>query len=59
MADEHGSRREAGALRQENGKLCGMVSLGDLANKQETSTEASGALSEISSNLSNRDNRPQ
>ena len=43
----------------ENGKLCGMVSLGDLANKQETSTEASGALSEISSNLSNRDNRPQ
>ena len=43
----------------ENGRLCGMVSLGDLANKEETSGEASGALSEISANLSNRDNRPQ
>ena len=43
----------------ENGKLCGMVSLGDLANKKETCGEATGALSEISSNLSDRDNRPR
>lgn len=39
----------------ENGKLCGMVSLGDLANRQDTNTEAGKALSEISSNLSRRD----
>lgn len=39
----------------ENGKLCGMVSLGDLANRQETSGNAEAALSEISSNLSMRD----
>ncbi len=38
----------------ENGKLCGMVSLGDLAQKEETSTEAGDALSEISSHLSSR-----
>lgn len=38
----------------ENGKLCGMVSLGDLAQKQETSVEAGDALTEISSPLSSR-----
>jgi len=38
----------------ENGRLCGMVSLGDLAAKEESSTEAGGALTEISSNLSSR-----
>lgn len=38
----------------ENGKLCGMVSLGDLAQKEETSAEAGDALSEISSHLSSR-----
>jgi len=38
----------------ENGKLCGMVSLGDLALKEESSFEAGDALSEISSNLSSR-----
>ena len=42
----------------ENGKLCGMVSLGDLAMKDETSIEAGDALTEISSNLSSRDDRP-
>ena len=39
----------------ENGKLCGMVSLGDLANRKETDVEAGKALSEISNHLSQRD----
>ena len=39
----------------ENGKLCGMVSLGDLAQKEESSYDAADALSEISSGLSSRD----
>lgn len=39
----------------ENGKLCGMVSLGDLAITDETSIDAGDALTEISSNLSSRD----
>lgn len=39
----------------ENGKLLGMVSLGDLAVKRETCDEAGGALMDISSNLSARD----
>ena len=38
----------------ENGKLCGMVSLGDLAGKEEASTDAGDALTEISSRLSSR-----
>lgn len=38
----------------ENGKLCGMVSLGDLAQKEESSMEAGDALTEISSSLSSR-----
>ncbi len=38
----------------ENGRLCGMVSLGDLAAQQETSLDAGDALSGISSNLSSR-----
>ena len=38
----------------ENGRLCGMVSLGDLAGKSESSAEAGNALSEISSHLSAR-----
>ena len=38
----------------ENGKLCGMVSLGDLALKEESSIEAGDALTEISSHLSSR-----
>ena len=38
----------------ENGKLCGMVSIGDLAVKEETSLDAADALSEISSGLSRR-----
>lgn len=39
----------------ENGKLCGMISLGDLARKEESSMEAGDALMEISSNLSSRE----
>lgn len=38
----------------ENGRLCGMVSLADLANRQESAGEAAGALTEISSNVSSR-----
>ena len=38
----------------ENGKLCGIVSLGDLAIKEGTKAEAGGALVEISSHLSSR-----
>ena len=38
----------------ENGKLCGMVSIGDLAVKLESSLDAADALSEISSGLSRR-----
>ncbi len=38
----------------ENGKLCGMVSLGDLAVKEESSIDAGDALTEISGNLSSR-----
>jgi len=38
----------------EDGKLCGMLSLGDLANNQQSAYDASDALSEITSNLSSR-----
>lgn len=39
----------------ENSRLCGMVSLGDLANRQETAQDATGALTGISTNISVRD----
>ena len=38
----------------ENERLCGMVSLGDLARSEQTSIDAGDALSEISSHLSSR-----
>ena len=38
----------------ENGQLCGMVSLGDLANRDECSMDAGDALGDISSNISGR-----
>ena len=38
----------------ENGRLCGMVSLGDMARKEESNMEAGDALAEISSHLSSR-----
>ena len=39
----------------EQGRLCGMVSLGDLANHRGSAEAAAGALTGISSNLSVRD----
>lgn len=39
----------------ENGRLCGMVSLGDLVNREETAFDATDALADISSNVSVRD----
>jgi CBS domain-containing protein len=38
----------------EQGRLCGMLSLGDLANQEETVIDAADALSEITSNISFR-----
>ena len=38
----------------ENGMLCGMVSLGDLASREESSIDAGDALSGISTNVSKR-----
>ena len=38
----------------DKGKLCGMVSLGDMARKEESSIDAGDALVEISSQLSAR-----
>lgn len=38
----------------ENGRLCGMVSLGDLARREESAPDASDALADISSNISAR-----
>lgn len=35
----------------ENGRLCGMISLSDLANREETSRDAVDALSTISGNV--------
>ena len=38
----------------EDGKLCGMVSLGDLAKREQSIMDAADALSDISENLSKR-----
>lgn len=38
----------------ENGRLCGMVSLGDLANRDECSIDAADALGDICTNISQR-----
>ena len=38
----------------ENGRLCGMVSLGDLANREECNPDAADALGEICTNISQR-----
>ena len=38
----------------ENGRLCGMISLADLANREESAYDAADALTEISSNVSVR-----
>ena len=39
----------------ENGKLCGMVSLGDISQREDVSMDAADALTEISSHLSSRE----
>lgn len=38
----------------ENGKLCGMLSLGDLAVREDEVMDAADALADISSNISDR-----
>ncbi|MCD7755444.1 MAG: CBS domain-containing protein [Firmicutes bacterium] len=38
----------------ENGKLCGMVSLGDLAGREESNPDAADALGDICANISQR-----
>jgi len=38
----------------ESGRLCGMISLGDLAGSEENAFEAVDALTEITGNISNR-----
>ena len=38
----------------ENGRLCGMVSLGDLAVREETTLDAGDVLADVSSNISDR-----
>ncbi len=38
----------------ENGMLCGMVSLGDLANREDCVMDAADALMDISGNISSR-----
>ena len=38
----------------EEGRLCGMVSLGDLAKREETVLDAGDVLADISSNISSR-----
>ena len=49
-----GSRQIRRLPVMENGRLCGMVSLGYLAGTEESRSEAGSALSEISSHLSSR-----
>ena len=38
----------------EEGRLCGMISLGDLANREESVMDAADALTDITSNISER-----
>lgn len=38
----------------ENGKLCGMVSLGDMAVREESAIDAGDVLTDVSSNMSQR-----
>ena len=38
----------------ENGRLCGMVSLGDLAVREQSNPDAADALGDISTNISKR-----
>ena len=47
-----GSRQVRRLPVVENGKLCGVVSLGDLANREEMVYDATDALTEITGNIS-------
>ena len=38
----------------ENGRLCGMLSLGDMANREDCVMDAADALTDITSNISER-----
>lgn len=38
----------------ENGKLCGMVTLGDMASREDSVMDAADALTDITSNISER-----
>lgn len=38
----------------ENGRLCGMLSLGDLAKREESNPDAADALADITANISQR-----
>ena len=38
----------------ENGRLCGMVTIGDLARREESAPDATDALADITSNVSER-----
>ena len=38
----------------ENGKLCGMVTLGDMAAREDSAMDAADALTDITSNISGR-----
>lgn len=49
-----GSRQVRRLPVVENGNLCGMVSLGDLANNDQCGYEAGDALAEITGNISSR-----
>ena len=53
-ADLMGSRQIRRLPVMENGKLCGMISLADLAGSVESIPEAMDALTEITRNLSKR-----
>ena len=54
VADLMGRRQVRRLPVMENGKLCGMVSLGDLANCEDSCHGAADALSGICSNISAR-----
>ena len=49
-----GSRQVRRLPVVENGRLCGMITLGDLANSNENSYEAADTLADITSNISTR-----
>ena len=53
VTDTRGHKRKS-AVVAENGRLCGMVSLGDIACREDTVMDAADALQEVSSNISDR-----